>query len=50
MLTGQAAGTAAAMALISGDGVADIDVSELQDRLRSAGVVFRNPAATMGAI
>ncbi|MDR3710631.1 MAG: FAD-dependent oxidoreductase [Capsulimonadaceae bacterium] len=44
MLTGQAAGTAAAMAVALGASVGDIPVSQLQDRLRAAGVVFRNSA------
>lgn len=44
MLTGQAAGTAAAMALDLGVGVGEVPVPELQARLRAAGVVFRNTA------
>jgi hypothetical protein len=40
MATGQAAGTAAAMAAASGVGVKDVDVSALQGRLRAQGAIL----------
>ncbi len=40
MATGEAAGTAAAMALQDGVGVKDVDVQRLQMRLREQGAIL----------
>jgi hypothetical protein len=43
VLTGQAAGEAAALAVRDGCGVADVDMEELQSNLRAKGVQLRYP-------
>jgi hypothetical protein len=40
MATGEAAGTAAAMALKKGAGVRELDIQALQQQLRSQGVIL----------
>jgi hypothetical protein len=44
MAMGQAAGTAAAMAVAEGGGPRDVDVAALRDRLRADGAVLETPA------
>jgi len=46
MQAGQAAGTAAALALAAGGAVREVDTQALQARLAEAGVPFRAPAGT----
>lgn len=43
MAMGQAVGTAAALSLASGVGARDVDVSELQSRLRANGAILETP-------
>jgi len=46
MAMGQAAGTAAALSLSTGAGARELDVSELQSRLRARGALLETPATT----
>ena len=43
---GQAAGTAAALALANSQGTRDISLAQLQARLLAAGAILEAPAAT----
>jgi hypothetical protein len=44
MATGEAAGTAAALAVRHGVALSDLSVTALRDRLRSAGAIVDRPA------